>query len=170
ESCPLINDAVRLRCEIGDHEVAVTLNAAHAAVLTRPYTEYTLAAIFLHTRMATNRPYLLVRVEFNHRRPADTTEHERIFQGPVDFDAEVARLSLTTEFWNTPRTGDNPDLFAVLNAHARMLMDQLPRRDDIVGRVRDAIGGELRGGDPSLESIAKQMAMSPRTLQRRLKD
>jgi AraC-like DNA-binding protein len=36
--------------------------------------------------------------------------------------------------------------------------------------VCEAIQAELRGGNPKLESIARQLAMSPRTLQRRLRD
>jgi AraC-like DNA-binding protein len=40
----------------------------------------------------------------------------------------------------------------------------------VVARVRDAIAAELRGGSPRLESIARRLAMSPRTLQRRLAD
>jgi AraC-like DNA-binding protein len=61
-------------------------------------------------------------------------------------------------------------LFSVLETHARMLMSQRPVPEDIAGRVRGAIEAELRGGDPSLESIGRRLAMSPRTLQRRLKD
>jgi AraC-like DNA-binding protein len=61
-------------------------------------------------------------------------------------------------------------LFAVLDTHARMLLAQRPAADDLAARVRDAIEAELRGGSPELESIARKLAMSGRTLQRRLKD
>jgi AraC-like DNA-binding protein len=36
--------------------------------------------------------------------------------------------------------------------------------------VREAIDAELRGGQPKLESIARRLGMSARTLQRRLRD
>jgi hypothetical protein len=65
---------------------------------------------------------------------------------------------------------NDPTLFSILDTHARMLLDQVPSASDLVGRVREAIQAELRGGSPQLESIAKRLAMSPRTLQRRLKD
>ena len=46
--------------------------------------------------------------------------------------------------------------------------------DDVVAvspaRVREAIEDELRGGNPKLASIARRLAMSPRTLQRRLRE
>ena len=66
--------------------------------------------------------------------------------------------------------GSDPALFAVLDTHARMLLEKLPNPAEIVSQVREALEAELRGGDPHLESIAGRLAMSPRTLQRRLRD
>ena len=51
-----------------------------------------------------------------------------------------------------------------------MLLERLPSAPDIVGRVREAIDAELRGGDPRLETVARRLAMSPRSLQRRLRE
>lgn len=166
---PLINAVVRLPYSLGEREVIVGLEApSRPSTITRPYAEYTLAAVFLRTRAATNQPYPLIRVDFSHPRPADIREHERIFECPVTFGADTCRMVIAREVWDTPRTGSNPALFSVLDTHARMLLEQLPTPVDIVGRVREAIQGELRGGSPKLESIAKHLAMSPRTLQRRM--
>lgn len=168
---PLINDLVRLPHVVGDLEVTLAVEApSRPALITRPYAEYALAAVFLRTRMATNQRFPLVRVDFSQPRPADIREHERIFECPIRFGAAACQLVIDRAVWDTPRTGDNPGLFSVLDAHAKMLLDQLPRQPDLVGRVRQAIEGELRGGNPTLESAARHLAMSPRTLQRRLKD
>jgi len=168
---PIINTVVRLPYEVGDRHVTVAIEAPlRPSTITRPYAEYTLAAIFLRIRTATNQPFPLMRVEFSHSQPADISEHERIFECPIRFGAETCRLLIARDVWDTPRTGVDPTLFSVLDTHAKMLLDQVPSSDDIVGRVRKAIEAELRGGDPSLESIARQLAMSPRTLQRRLRD
>lgn len=77
---------------------------------------------------------------------------------------------IAREVWDSPRTGTDPMLFSVLNGHAKALLDAQPAGPAIVERVRATIGAELRGGDPGLESVAKQLAMSPRTLQRRLSE
>ncbi len=168
---PLINAVVRLPYAVGDHHVTYAVEApSRPSTITRPYAEYTLAAVFLRTRIATNQLYRLLRVEFSHPRPADIGEHERIFECPVRFGADACQLVIARDVWDTPRTGSDPTLFSVLETHARMLLEQLPTPGDIVGRVRKAIEAELRGGNPSLESIARQLAMSPRTLQRRLRD
>jgi len=168
---PIINPLVRLAYTVEDEQVIYSLSApSRPSMITRPYAEYTLAAVFLRTRVATHKQYPLVRVDFSHSRPADISEHERVFECPVRFDADSCRLVIEREVWNMPRLGGDPALFSVLETHARMLLEQVPAPDDIVGRVRRAIDAELRGGDPSLESIAKQLAISPRTLQRRLRD
>ena len=168
---PIINPVVRLAYTAVDEQVMYSLDApSRPSTITRPYAEYTLAAVFLRVRIATHTQYPLVRVEFSHPPPADIREHERIFECPVKFGADACRLVIAQEVWNMPRTGGDPALFSVLETHARMLLEQVPAPDDIVGRVRKAIDAELRGGDPSLESIARQLAMSPRTLQRRLRD
>ena len=168
---PLINDIVRLPYDVGASEVSYALEApSRPAAITRPYAEYTLAAVFLRTRIATNQRFPLLRVEFSQPRPADISEHERIFECPVLFDRPRCQLVLAREVWDMPRKGDDPALFSVLDAHARMLLEQLPAVPDLVGRVRAAIEAELGGGQPRLESIARRLAMSPRTLQRRLKD
>jgi AraC-like DNA-binding protein len=168
---PLINPVVRLPYGVGGREVTFAVEAPSRPVtITRPYAEYTLAAIFLRVRMATHQRFPLVRVEFSHSRPADISEHERIFQCQVRFGAETCQLVIARDVWDMPRTGGNPDLFSILDTHARMLLEQLPNPGDTVGRVREALDAELRGGDPTLESVARRLAMSPRTLQRRLSD
>jgi AraC-like DNA-binding protein len=55
-----------------------------------------------------------------------------------------------------------------MDEHARMLMDQKPRPDDIVGLTQNEIMRALHGGDPDRDVVAKRLGMSPRTLQRRL--
>jgi AraC-like DNA-binding protein len=168
---PLINGVVGLPYDVGERHVTFAVEApSRPSAITRPYAEYTLAAVFLRTRVATNQRYPLIRVEFSHPRPDDISEHERIFECPVAFGAETCRMVIARQVWDTPRTGTDPDLFSVLDTHARMLLEQLPSSDNIVGRVREAIDAELRGGNPRLESIARRLAMSPRTLQRRLRD
>jgi AraC-like DNA-binding protein len=168
---PLINSVVHLPYVVGDRVVAVSIEAPlRPSTITRPYAEYTLAAVFLRTRLATNQRYPLVRVEFTHAKPDDISEHERIFECPVVFGAGACRLLIARDVWDMRRAGADPVLFSVLDTHAKMLLEHLPAADDVVGRVREAIRAELRGGSPKLETIAKRLAMSARTLQRRLQE
>jgi AraC-like DNA-binding protein len=59
-------------------------------------------------------------------------------------------------------------VLGVLIEHADLLLARLPQAPDLIERTRRAIGGRLRGGDPSLESVARELGMSERSLQRHL--
>ena len=167
---PLINSVVRLPYAVGAAEVSVCVEApSRPSAVTRAYAEYTLAAVFLRTRAATKRRYALRRVEFAHRRPPDTREHERLFECAVAFDAAETRLVLAREVWDAPCDGEGT-LFSVLDEHARLLLEQLPAPDGVVDRVRQAIDAELRGGRPELATVARRLAVSARSLQRQLKE
>jgi hypothetical protein len=90
---PLIHSVVRLPYTVGDREVTFAVEApSRPSTVTRPYAEYVLAAVFLRTRIATNQPFRLLRVEFCHPRPAEVSEHERIFDCPVRFDAAICQM------------------------------------------------------------------------------
>lgn len=168
---PLINSLVRLPYAVDDRQVTFGVEApSRPEIITRPYAEYTLAAVFLRTRMITNQTFALIRADFSHPRPADISEHERIFECPIRFGAEACQLVIAREAWDAPRSGGEPTLFSLLDTHAKILLEQVPSANDIVARVRKAIDAELRGGDPKMETVARQLAMSGRTLQRRLRD
>lgn len=166
---PLINSAVRLPIIVGKQEVTLGIESPTAPeALTRPYVEYTFAAILLRTRIAWGVDYLVERVELSHDAPASIAEHERIFGCPVQFQASGCRMVFDRSVWDTPRTSGDSVLFSVLEEYASLLLETPPRPVGLVDEVRRAIAAELRGGDPSVQRVAKRLGMSPRTLQRRL--
>jgi AraC-like DNA-binding protein len=167
----LVNTAVRLTPDESGDPVTFDVGAERdPAGVSRPYAEYCLAVTVLHVRGATGVPFPLRRVTFTHRRPADVSEHERIFGCPVAFEAEHNRLVVSREAWDA-RTGEaHPGVLAVLIEHADLLLERLPRGPDLIERTRRAIGARLRGGDPSLEAVARELAMSERSLQRHLRE
>jgi AraC-like DNA-binding protein len=168
---PLINTAVRLAIdESGDPVTFDVAGESGPAGVTRAYAEYCLAAFVLHVRGTTGVAFPLRRVAFSHRSPPDVREHERVFGCPVRFEAEHNRLYVDRTAWDTPTSGAHPGVLAVLSEHADLLLSRLPRGPDLIERTRRAIGGRLRGGDPSLESVARELGMSERSLQRHLRE
>ena len=168
---PLINTAIRLPIdESGDPVTFDIVDETGPQGVTRPYAEYCFAAFLLHVRDATGVDFPIRRLTFVHRQPADIREHERIFGCPIRFGAEHNRMSIDRAAWETPTTGGNPGVLQVLSEHADLLLEKLPKGPDLVERTRKAIGERLRGGDSSLESVARELGMSDRSLQRHLQE
>ncbi len=141
-----------------------------SGVITRPYAEYALAVFFLHVRAAGRLQFPLRRVTFTHPRPPDIREHERVFGSPVEFETRHNRLVFDRAVWETPTVSGHSGVLGVLLEHADLLLAKLPRGPDLVERTRRAIAGRLRGGDPSVGSVARELGMSERSLQRHLRE
>jgi AraC-like DNA-binding protein len=166
---PLINTAVRLPIDESGAIVTMDIESGGGtAGVSRPYAEYCFAAFLLHVRAATGVEFALRSVSFVHPAPAEVREHERVFGCPVRFGAAHTRMQIDRAAWETPATRANPGVLQVLTEHADLLLARLPRASDLVERTRRAIGERLRGGDSSIEGVAKQLGTSARSLQRHL--
>ncbi len=167
----LVNTAIRLPIDdSGDPVTFDVVDDSRPEGVSRPYAEYCFAAFLLHVRGTTGVPFPLQSVLFAHRPPADVSEHQRVFGCPVRFDAEHTRMVIGRESWDAPSTHPHPGMLALLAEHADLLLQKLPRGPDLVERTRRAIGERLRGGDSSLDSVAREVGTSARSLQRHLRD
>jgi AraC-like DNA-binding protein len=107
-------------------------------------------------------------VSFTHRRPANWERHEAYFDCPVEFGGGVDALHLDEAFLDTPtRLGDK--------ALGRFLTDQLDdalrtaeAQQGIESQVRHTVSQSLADGVPGMGAVAARLAMSERTLRRRL--
>lgn len=168
---PLVNTAISLPIDESRDPVTFDVVSERGpSGVSRPYAEYCCAAFLLHVRAATGVGFPLRRVTFVHRAPSDTAEHERVFGCPVRFEAEHNRMSIDRAAWQTPATRANPGILQVLTEHADLLLQKLPRGPDLVERTRRTIGERLRGGDSSIEGVARELCTSARSLQRHLSE
>jgi AraC-like DNA-binding protein len=121
-----------------------------------------------HARRALGAEWSPLAVELMHAAPADTREHARIFRAPVRFSQPLNALSFRLADAERPLPTADPVLGRLLTGYAEEVIAQIPIPDAFVARARAAVLDELRGGDPSIDALARRLAVSRRTLQRRL--
>lgn len=166
---PLINSGAELCVGEGNGAMRVELRSLDPAGIPRAYAEYALAVTFLHCRHAAGFAWPLREARFASARPASTSAHERLFGCPVTFGTERHELVVAPEVWQAPSQGAaSSDLLRVLEEHAGRTIASLRSSETLESSVTRLLTKALRGGDPSLEAIAKALHLSPRTLQRRL--
>lgn len=166
---PLVNSAIELRITEGRDEVCVELvNPCDPGTMPRPYVEYALAVTVLHCRHATGVAFPLERVELTVS-DVPAQEYAAVFGCKIQLGAARNAFVVPRSAWQLKNRVASPDLLRTLEEHADRLLATL-RSEDVESAVARILMEELRGGDPSLEHVAKRMAMSPRTLQRRLRD
>jgi len=89
---------------------------------------------------------------------------------PVRYGAPETRFVVHRALLEQPLPRTDPGLFDYLERHARAVLSRLPADGRMAVRTRRLITEALRSGEPSPAAIAKQLSLSERTLQRRLRD
>ncbi|MBH3431310.1 AraC family transcriptional regulator [Pseudomonas citronellolis] len=111
-----------------------------------------------------------VEVRFRHPAPADTTEHRRIFRCPVLFGQADNALVFPRRLLALPLGQADSQIQRTLDAYAGRLLESIRRGEGVLERARQCLAERLPEQAVDLEALARELALSPRTLQRRLRD
>jgi AraC-like DNA-binding protein len=129
--------------------------------------EYTASLIVLHLRKETEGGFAAVSASFAHR-PDDAAEFERVFGCAIRGGAPWSGLSVAPDVWRLPLRRSDPVLRAILERQAEEVLARMPVRDGMAAEVGRVLAARVNGGDTRIAEVARQLATSPRTLQRRL--
>lgn len=137
----------------------------------RHASEYSFAWFVLAARKATGVDVSPLKIQFEHPRPANISEHARIFRCPVEFDQDGTAITFPNSAMDLPTlSGGEDDLVRLLERHTEHLLSKLPARGGFSARVRAAITPLLAASDVSIDRIAAELQSSPRSIQRKLRD
>ncbi len=145
---------------LGDSTIAQ--RAKPGVVRGRILTEFPFASLALRTREATDGAFVLRAVRFAHAGEA-TPAYAALFGAPVTFGAGRDELEFDPAQLDLRLASADPITAAVLEAKVVQLTSA--PLDPFLARVRVAIATDFTGG---LAAIAKQLAISARTLRRHL--
>ena len=129
--------------------------------------ELTVALTIFRLRQEADGRFRPAEVSFRHR-PDDAGEFEQALECPVATGADWAGFSVAAEAWDLPLKRGDPILNALL---ARQADARLPLAGAIrqaPWEVRRALAARLSSGELGIESVARELATSARTLQRQL--
>ena len=133
--------------------------------------DFDVAALLAILRELTDLEILPVEVHLPYRQPAqDLAAHRAFLGGRLLFDQALIRVILTRQSLELPvRTADEA-LGRYLDQLAEQVLETLVPGGSLAEKVERALWAQIRDGRPQLENVAGALAMSPRTLQRRLRE
>ncbi|MFJ7850029.1 helix-turn-helix domain-containing protein [Peribacillus sp. NPDC097206] len=129
----------------------------------------TLAFLLELGRRGTGQPLMASSVEFTQPM-GDVQALEAYFGCPIQIGANGNRLTLHRRDLDRPFVSYNADLLEILTPVLDRSLGEHQRITPITEIVKWIIKRSLTGGRPDIQTIAKEMGMSDRTLQRRLTD
>ena len=136
----------------------------------RQHNECSMAVALNTLRIMVGSQWAPQEVQFAHEAPHQISEHRRVFGTPVSFGCETNAFVVEREFIERELPAADPRLYRILKRYLESVLNELPREDSLLASVRKSIAESMRDGDPKLARVSKRIAMSPRTLQRQLKE
>jgi len=108
-------------------------------------------------------------IDLSYPEPAHWRLYTEIFDCPVRFNRRADEFQTTFDFEQSPTSMGNPALAEICREQCRQLMAKLKSYDELIEAIRNLLITSA-GNFPRLPAVAAQMAMSPRTLRRRLEE
>jgi AraC-like DNA-binding protein len=131
------------------------------------WTQFSIAGFCARIRAATGRPVIPAHVSFAQAPPRSRRRFIETFgTGAIDFGAPVTTFTLRDADLDLPMPGADPVLAGILRRYAETM--PRPRPADWLSQFREALAEALDDREPSLNTAARRLAVSVRTLQRRL--
>jgi len=147
----------------GDDEVRVQM-AGGAATFS---LEFLAALMVLRLRTETDGRFTVTSICFQHT-PDDADAFGRTLGCALRPASSWNGLSVPMDSWTLPLRRRDPVLRHVLEAHADAVIARMPTRTGLALDVQRALAARVMGGDTRVVALARELAMSGRTLQRRL--
>jgi AraC-like DNA-binding protein len=171
----LLNDGLVVRVQTSITQCVVVLepvaDSRNPLLADGRHVFETMAAgIVLTLRRLTGKAFVPRVVAFRHASAGDIAEYHRVFGTAVRFGAKDTQLTFAREELSAPILSADSTLLPILEAQAKVRLDALTRDGDTSRRVLREIAARLTGTAPSVNSVARALAMSARALQRALQE
>src|SRR5271165_7222816 len=167
---PLVNQSLSLKLEPGPGRVSLDFDFVGVSrQRVRQNTEFWIAMILKAAREMTGREVRPVWVAFPHVRNSALREFERVLRCPVEFGARNGQVLFSKDTLDLPLITHDPHLSQMLRPFCE---EAAKARHVAAGSVRQAVESEVERllpyGRASAASVARSLALSGRTLSRRL--
>jgi len=179
---PTLGDALRLYCRYttlmieggavalrdGDAGLRIDLSLPRPLVELRHPVEGLLSTFVALSRQLTGVRWRPAEVTFRHQRTGEPGEHADFFGSEVHFSSHRSGMTIPRSALRLPILGARSDSYATFHAHVQRMLSTCERSAAVADRARALIATALCDGPVRQAQIATAMAMSSRTLSRRL--
>ena len=116
-----------------------------------------------------NNPHWLTRVDFSYSKPSYSQMYEDYFKCPIFFDQPHQKIAFDVAVLDQRLSFANEDAAKLCDKQCSALLQDIKAKDGVVGEIRRLLGRQP-GKLLTIEEAGSEMAMSGRTLRRRLSE
>lgn len=160
---------MRIQEQSDRYDIKVDWTQAEGQAAPPALVDATLATLVELGRKGTKEFLVPIAVELARPECARAV-YEKYFGCRVRFAAEINRLSFRRADLDKPFASYNAELLDILIPELDQRLQQQARSATLAGQIRWVLRRRLTAGRPDIRSVARELAMSERSLQRRLSD
>ena len=136
----------------------------------RPRVEFAFAFLVRLAREATGTSLDPLEIHFVHAPPESLLEQRAFFRAPLAFHASSNRVVFAKSAMTLPLRSRDPALAGVMRRRLEKMLTQMPLEDaSTAARVRRVLFDNLARGQLTVDTVARELGLSTRTLHRRLR-
>ncbi len=159
-------DALNLITD-GD-QIVIQWAVSPLIIKTDQFNDYAASLIMRELERAAGEPLRPVQTQLQRHPPQDKSLHKNIFSSRIRFGADSNQVVLPASLLELANPSADPVLFELMAKQCAEILNDRKTKKGIVLRVKEDLVGSLENGDTSIAAVAGRLAVSERTLQRRL--
>ena len=117
----------------------------------------------------TNNPPIKA-MRFRHSAPENLDIYETVFGKNIQFNADIDELEFHPDALKSLLPARNPEMVKRLRVQMDQMLNNLKNPNNLIDDIKAQIKGDIKSGPVSIKSISTKLAMSERTLRRRLSE
>ncbi len=170
--CTIMNEGVRLNVRLDDRTVAIALDYVDVDRQSdRHQIEFWLVTLVRICRQVTDTRLAPLHLRIRHRRDETPTELRGFFGCDVEFDAASDEIIFPASVASFPIVGHDTFLNDLLLRYAEVALTDRPRECvSLRSAVERVLPQLLPHAKASASNVARKLAVSARTLSRKLRD
>ncbi|MEM7316765.1 MAG: AraC family transcriptional regulator ligand-binding domain-containing protein [Planctomycetota bacterium] len=109
-------------------------------------------------------------IELERLAPREPAPYRKALSSAVQFNRKMNAIIVPLDALEIPNPNSDRRLFELMRSQCEAMASQRPKAPDFPARVKDEILRQLQQGDINAARIARLLAVSERSLQRRMSD
>ena len=167
----IIGNLIEGNANLRLNKIKVTLTVPpHAPKMPRHCFESAITSSVRMMRTLTGEEINPLEVTFAYPEPESIAEYEQFFNCPVKFGQKDNSLTIALKVIFTPILFANPELLEYFENYAQEFLAEMERQTEYASTVTRILLSQLDDEDLSIKKVAREMSVSVRTLQNRLKE
>jgi AraC-like DNA-binding protein len=165
----IIGNLIQARPELHFQKIKIVFfTPPHAPEMSRHCMDTVFSGTVRMMKTLTGAALHPLEVTYTYPAPESGTEYERIFRCPVHFGRRENSFTIDWSYINKPILMANAGLLEYFETYAQNFLAQMELSREHTRAVTRILLSRLDDETLSIEKVAKEMAVSVRTLQKRL--